>query len=300
MSGFSQINLGKLPAPSVVKTVDYEVLLAEMKARVIELLPEMAMALELESEPVVKILQACAYFRALDRIEFNDGAHACMLALSTDSNLDGLGALWGVERLVVQEADDTPVPPVPEILESDEAFRARIQLSLEGHTTAGPSGAYVYWALTASGEVKDASVNSPAPGEVLVTVLSHDADGTPSAALLSAVETQLNDEDVRPLTDLISIQAAQILPYTIDATLDLYHGPASEAVIAAAQAAIEAFVQDHHRLGHDITISGIHAALHQQGVQNVTLVSPAADIQVASSEAAYCTGTSVILGVRDV
>jgi phage-related baseplate assembly protein len=223
-----------------------------------------------------------------------------MLALSTGTNLDGLAAFWGVERLTIQEADDTVTPPILEILESDDAFRVRVQLSLEGHSTAGPRGAYVFWALSASGEVKDASVVSPAPGEVVVTVLSHVGEGTASNTLLNTINAALNDEDVRPLTDIVTVQAAEILTFQIEAVLTLYDGPDQALVIAAAQAAIEDHVLTHHRLGHDIAISGLHAALHQAGVQNVGLIQPAAHIEVDDHQAAFCTDITLSVGGRDV
>lgn len=301
MSGFSQINLSQLPAPEVIQVPVYEDLLAEMKARAIDLMPELAPYLELESEPATKLLEVCAYFRLLDRCAFNDGARANMLALATGTDLDNLAAFWGVERLVIQEADTTVSPPIIQIKESDHELRARTQLSLEGHTTAGPRGAYIFHAMSASGQVKDAAVDSPAPGEVLVTILGREGNGEPSAELLAEVGEALNHEDVRPLTDLVTVAAAAIVNYTIEAELILYDGPDQALVLAAAQAAIEAYVSDHHRLGHDITLSGVYAALHQPGVQRVALTSPAADIVVAAGEAAFCTSTpTVTIGGRDV
>lgn len=302
MSGFTSIDLSKLPAPEVIKTVEYGVLLAEMKAEAIRLMPDLEAYLSLESEPTTQLLRVCAYYRMLDRLEFNDGARANMLALSTGTNLDGLAAFWGVERLIVQEADATVNPPIAEIKESDEAFRSRIQLSLEGHTTAGPRGSYIFWALSASGEVKDTSVESPEPGQVVVTVLSHEGDGSPSSGLLNTVNTALNAEDVRPLTDQVTVQSATIIPYEVEASLILYEGPDASAVEAAASAALETYIDTHHRLGHDITVSGLHAALHQPGVQNVRLTKPIADIVVASHEAAFCAtdALAISIGGRDV
>lgn len=302
MSGFSSIDLSKLPAPEVIRTVDYEALLAEMKAEIIRHMPGLVAYISLESEPASQLLRVCAYYRMLDRLEFNDGARACMLALSTGTDLDGLAAFWGVGRLIVQEANASVKPPIREIRESDEAFRKRIQLSLEGHSTAGPRGSYIFWALSASGDVKDASVHSPKPGEVIVTVLSHDGDGSPSNTLLNTVETALNDEDVRPLTDRVSVQATTIIPYQIEASLVLYEGPDASAVEVAARAALDAYITTHHRLGHDITLSGLHAALHQPGVQNVRITRPASDIEVGPAEAAWCPkgAIDVSMGGRDV
>ena len=301
MSGFIPIDLSKLPAPEVIKTVSFDALLAEMKAEATSQMPDLAPFLELESEPVTKLLRVCAYFRMLDRLEFNDGARANMLALATGTNLDGLAAFWGVERLVVQEADDSLSPPLRQILEADDAFRARVQQSLEGHSTAGPSGAYRFWALSASGEVKDVAISSGTPGEVLVTVLAKVDDGTPSNAVLSAVETILNDEDVRPMNDQVTVQAAQILSYTITAHLVLQPGPDASAVQGAATAAIEAYVTAQHGLGRDITLSGIYAALHQPGVANVQLSAPVADISVNADQAAFCSpAPSLTVGADNV
>jgi len=300
MSGFAQINLADLPAPAIIETPAFEDLFAEMKAKAIELEPGLADALALESEPATKMLRVGAYYRMLDRLWFNDGAKANMLALATGTDLDGLAAFWGVARLVIQAADDTLTPPAPEILESDADFRRRVQLSLEGHSTAGPRGAYIFWALSADADVKDASVDSPTPGAVVVTVLSRSGDGAPDAGLLTIVADALNDDDVRPLTDQLSVQAPTILAYQVTAELTLYHGPDGAEVLAAAQAAITTYADAMHRLDHDITLSGIYAALHQSGVQRVELTSPAADIAVAANEAAYCDAITVTIGGRDV
>lgn len=297
MSNFTSIDLSKLPAPEVIKTPEYEALLAEMKATAVEFMPELAPFLELESEPATKILRVCAYYRALDRLEFNDGARANMLALSMGADLDNLSALWGVERLIVQAADDGVDPPIREIKESDEAFRARVQLSLEGRSTAGPRGAYLFWTLSASGQIKDAHVTNDGFGQIFVTVLSHDGDGTPSDALLNTVQATLNDQDIRPLSDTVFVQAPTVLTYEVEAELTLYEGPGEAQVLEAAEDALERYIQDHHRLGHDITISGLHAALHQPGVQKVTLTKPAQDLVVAPSEVAHCASDAIAVTV---
>jgi phage-related baseplate assembly protein len=222
--------------------------------------------------------------------------------LSTGTNLDGLAAFWGVERLILQAADDTITPAISEIKEADEAFRRRIQLSLEAHTSAGSRGAYIYWALSASGDIKDVSVDSPVTGQVLVSVLTNDGSGAASNAALTAVQSALNAEDVRPLTDQVIVQSAEIIPYQIQATLTLYQGPDASTVVVAAETALGAYIDEHHRLGHDINLSGIYAALHQPGVQNVAVTSPVANIAVASHQAAFCSADAIAIeiGGRDV
>ena len=300
MSAFSAINLDKLPAPEVIARPDFEVILGELKASLIDQDPGLAPILELESEPIAKVLEAWAYREMLLRAAVDDAGRGNMLAFAAGAQLDHLAAFYSVQRQVVQAADGTVAPPIPEILEEDARFRTRVQLALEGFSTAGPRGSYVFWALSASAAVKDVAVASPAPGEVEVTILSTDGDGMAAAELLDVVSAQLNDEDVRPLTDQVAVQAATIAAYSVEATLTLYQGPDAEIVRATAEAATRTYVEQHHRLGHDITVSGLHAALHQPGVQNVDLISPAADIVVPPSHAAYCGDVTVTVGGRDV
>lgn len=283
------IDLSKLPVPKMVETLDAEVILAEMREDLIARAPELESVLDLESEVAAKILEVCAYREVLIRARINDAGRAVMLASSTGADLDNLGALLGVAR---QLAGD--------ISEFDDDYRTRIQLALEGFSTAGPVGAYVFWGLSASPDVKDVGVASPAPGQVEITVLSRIDNGIPTAELIATVDAVLNADDVRPLTDQVIVQAAAITDYTVEASLTLFGGPDSDVVIDAAKTAVDAYVEARHRLGHDITVSGLHAALHQAGVQKVALTSPAADIVIAPNAAAYCTSIVIAFGGRDV
>lgn len=299
MSVFSAINLADLPAPDVVEPLDYESILADIKADLVMRHPDLAEAISLESEPVVKLLEVVAYREIVLRQRVNDAARANMLAFSVGADLENLGALFGVARGVIQEADLSAIPPVAAILEGDTRLRTRIQLALEGFSTAGPVGAYTFWGLSASPDVKDVGVTSPAPGQVEVTVLSRVGDGAPSGALIATVASALNGDGVRPLTDQVIVKAATITAYTVEASLTLYDGPDSALVVAAANAAVATYVNDNHRLGRDITVSGLHAALHQSGVQNVALTAPAASLVIAADTAAHCTSITITFGGRD-
>lgn len=296
---YTAIQLDRLPSPDIVDQPAYEDILAALKTRLVELEPDLEPALELESEPLVKFLQGVAYREMLLRQELDDAARGNMLAFATDAQLDHLAALFGVERQVVQYADDSVSPPVEEVLEGDSRLRYRAQLALESYTTAGPEGAYVFWGLSASAAVSDIAVTqTETPGEVLVTVLSADDSGVPDAGLLALVESEL--EPRRPLTDHVIVAAASVTTYSVVAELTLYEGPDAEVVRAAAQDELEAYVAEHYALGHDIPQAGLIAALFRPGVQNVTLTQPVADLVVSSTEAAHCTGVVVTVGGRDV
>jgi phage-related baseplate assembly protein len=296
---FTAINLDRLPAPQIIEQPDFETIFAARKARMIELAPHLAPALELESEPLVKLLQEDSYRELILRAAVQDAGSGNLLAFASGAVLDHLAAFYGVKRLVVQEADASVSPPIEELLEDDARLRARVQLAPEGFTTAGSIGSYTFWALSASAEVKDVAILETATaGQVRVVVLSTEGDGVPDAALLALVDETTDPR--RPLTDEVMVEAANVQNYTVEAELILYDGPDAELVRQASVAAVQAFVDEHHRLGHDITIAGLHAALYREGVQDIHITAPAATLEIGSDTAAHCTQITVTVGGRDV
>lgn len=296
---FTAVDLSKLPFPEAVEALDYEVILSAMIADLQS--RDSAFTALVESDPAYKVLEVCAYREFLMRQRVNEAVKGVTLAYAEGSDLDQIAARYNVRRLVIVAANPNTIPPTAEVLEADDALRRRVQLSFEGFSTAGPAGAYIFHALGADARVLDAAAYGPpdAPGVVRVAVLSGEGSGAAAADLLAAVDATLSAEDVRPLTDMVSVESAQILEYEVAAVLSLYSGPDSQVVIAAAQAAMEAYAEKNHRLGRDVTLSGLYAALHQEGVQNVVLTSPPGNVVAAWNQATYCTGITITNGGVD-
>jgi phage-related baseplate assembly protein len=295
----SAIDLSQLPPPNVVEELDFETIFNAMRNQLISMDPSLADVLSLESEPLTKQLQLSAYRELLLRQRVNEAARAVMIAYARAGDLDNLGALMGVERLMVDPGDPNAVPIIPPTYESDEDYRHRIQLSLGSYSTAGPASAYIYHALSADGKVLDASATSPAPGDVLVSILSRDGDGTAPLALIDTVAAAVSAEDVRPLTDQVTVQSAGILNYAVNATLYTYPGPDSEVVMAEARKKVEDYVARMHRIGLDVNLSALNAALHVEGVQRVEIASPLANVVASNTQATYCTGITLTYGGVD-
>lgn len=222
-----------------------------------------------------------------------------MVAYSMGNDLEQLAGNCNVKRLTIVPADNDAVPPVAAVMESDEALRQRIPAAFEGLSVAGPTGAYEFHARSADGRVADASATSPAPAEVVLTVLSREGDGTAGADLLAVVEQALNSEKVRPVADRLTVRSAEIIPYSVDATIFLYPGPEAEPVMAEAKASLQKYIASQTRLGRDIRRSAIYAALHVEGVQRVELTSPQGDVVLDKTQAASCTEWSIINGGTD-
>lgn len=298
------IDLTQLPAPSVVEVLDFETILASRKQHLVSLLPEAERAavtalLELESEPATKLLEENSYQETILRNRVNDAGKAVMLAFALDGDLDQLGANVNVARLVITPANPNALPPVAAVMEDNDAYRLRIQEAPDGLSVAGPKASYEFHARSADGQVKDASATSPAPAHVTVTVLANNATGIASAELLATVARALNAEDVRPLGDRLTVQAAQVIDYQIEATLFIGVGPEVPILLAAAQANAARVSQPRRPLGHSIYRSACSAAVHVEGVRKVVLTSPAFDIELNATQAARCTGINLNVVVLD-
>lgn len=291
----SVVDLSQLPAPQVLESLDFEGVYGEELQRFRVYMGDKWDAL-LESDPITKLLELGAYRRMQNRARVNDAAKALMLAYARGADLDQLAANVNLQRLVVQAEDLNAVPPVERVLEADDALRERVQLVYEGLTTAGPRNSYILHARNASGRVADATAESPAPAEVVVTVLDLEGTGLAPPELLETVRAHLSDDDVRPVADRLTVQAAEILPYRVEAVLyKAGTGPENEAILAACKARLQAWVNPRRRLGLEVSRSGIDAQLHIDGVSRVELVGWA-DIRPTREQAAWCETIDVAWG----
>lgn len=127
--------------------------------------------------------------------------------------------------------------------EDDESYRARIRGAGDSYSTAGPEGAYIYWAKTASSAIADVAAFSPAVREVTVVPLLENGV-KPTPEILAAVKSVLNDRKVRPLTDVVTVQAPTVVDYKIEFTYYIDEADASdEAVIKkSVDDAVSAYV----------------------------------------------------------
>lgn len=294
------VDLAQLPPPQIIEVLDFEVILADVKAVMIAAFPDeqqasVAAALKLESEPLTILAQVIAYRELMLRQRINEGAAACMLSHSVSTDLDNLAGNLNTERLVRIPATETTDAE----MESDTALRLRAQSAFEGLSVAGPTGAYEYFAKSASGKVADARATSPSPAVVVVSILSTEGDGTASDELIATVNDTLSADDKRPVADRLTVQSAEIVNYEIDALLYLYPGPESEPILSAADDALRAWLAEQGKIGRDVARSAIMAALHVQGVQRVVLLNPPEDIVIDDTQAARYISHTINVGETD-
>lgn len=279
-----------LPKPKVKEELDFETALQAKKDQLKELYPQWDA--DVESDPTVKNLEVSTYVDINQRQRVNDAALAVMLPWSSDTDLENLASFFNLEREVIQEANDDVSPPVEAIYEDDESLKRRCILAWSGITTAGPRKSYIYHALSASSQIKDANAYRVSPGFVKVIVLSHEANGSASDELINTVNDYISSETVRPLCSNMEVVSAQIHSYQLSPIIDIENTAAKESILATGLANVQSYVEKQHRIGALISESALDAALHVEGVRNVDL-GDFVNYQADKNTAPFCTSIEI-------
>lgn len=163
-------------------------------------------------------------------------------------------------------------------IESDEDFTDRIYLAPSGYSVAGPKDAYKYHTKSfKDAAIGDVEVASPKPCEVDVRFLLSDG-AMPSETLCQKVLEHLNDDNIRPLTDKISVLAPTGQEFDIRFTYYINKSDIDKAV--SIQTAVAAAVQEYiswqtHTIGRDINPSVLTKMVVAAGAKRVVIESPA-------------------------
>jgi phage-related baseplate assembly protein len=286
------IDLSRLPAPQVIAPLDFETIRAALIADFQIRWPDFDTLLE--SDPAVKLLEVAAYRELNLRGAMNDAARATMLAFAGGSDLEAIGARFGVARLVIAPATET----APAVMEPDADLRRRIQLASERLPWAGmTAGGYIFRALTAAPELKDAALIKRGAGKIDVVLLGRDGDGTVDDPTVAAVYSALAEDDAAQLTDVVTVRAATIVPYSPEIRLRIRRGPDPALVRASAEAAVRAYAADRHKVGLIAYAQQLEAAASVGGVEQA--IVDIADVDPGAGGAAWLdtlTITTEIIG----
>lgn len=278
------LDLSRLPDPTLV-AVDYEASLADRMARIKAGFAAAGLDYDvekLEFDPAKVVEEADAYREMLARQAINDAGRSNMLAHARGAALDQLAANFGVVRLIVgYDAQDVA------IMESDDRLRRRAQLAPEAFSTAGAAAAYIFHALSAAPTIADASVQNPSPGRVTVSIMGSGVDPAPSQAELDKVTAHLFRDDVKPLTDVLTVRAATVIVTDLAADLVLYQGPDAATVVADARANLAAFLKANKRLGRDLRLGAWVGRLYRDTVHSVIPRAPLADVIATPGEVVW-------------
>ena len=258
------LDIATLPPPSVVEPLDFEAILAAQRTDLIARYPEAADVLDLESEPLAKLMEVFAYRELLYRARVNDAARAHLVAFATGSDLEHLGAFYNVPRI-----DG----------EADDRYRRRILLRVAALAGNGTKEHYEHVALTASQNVQDAIATQPWPGSVNVQLWL--ADHSQAEATQAQVLAALTAPAARPLGVPVSVSLAKPRHIHLTARL-LREGGAPVNLVAQVLESLPAAMAAYARLGRAVPRSWITTRLHVAGIARVTYPDDAAPPEVTT------------------
>lgn len=187
-------------------------------------------------------------------------------------------------------------------VETDEPYRERIHLAPERFSSAGPKGAYEYFALSANTGIIDTYVEGPEDrnfereGEVDLYVLMEDGE-LPEQEVLDQVKVACSNKTVRPCTDKVNVRQPKKKMFNFSATY--YIAKSKETTQGAIQLAVNQAVEDYivwqrSKMGRDIEPSELIHRIMEAGAKRV---EPAFVHQaVANNEIAWNSSKNIIYG----
>ena len=158
----------------------------------------------------------------------------------------------------------------------DDTYYALMVASEDAYSCAGARGAYEYWAKTVSTDIIDVVVNSPEAGKICIYALMN--DGTIAGSEIKAmILAACSADSVRPLTDLVTVEDAEVVSYNIELTYYLSENSTQSA--SELEEAIEDAVDNYvtwqsEKLGRDINPSKLISMIMAAGAKRVVLTSP--------------------------
>jgi phage-related baseplate assembly protein len=271
------MNLSDLATPQIIEELSLNEILEEMRDRFVELAPEFSAYLE--SDPLIKLMEVAAYRELLLRQRINQAAKANLLAFAEGTDLDNLATFYGIIR---------------NENESDEELRARTQAKIEGWSTAGSRAAYIFHALNSDSRVKEANADSPQPGLIRISILSKENNGVVSDDLFESVNNYMQRDDIRMLTDTVQVVPCNLIDIDVRAKITLMSSTPPEFLNTIKTTFRNAF-DKIAGLGVSISRSWIISNLFLDGVQDVELSSPLADVDVSETSCARLVNLELIL-----
>lgn len=157
----------------------------------------------------------------------------------------------------------------------DEYYGLMVQ-SLNKWSTAGARGGYIYYARQVSTEIADVIVKQPDAGLVYIYALMD--DGTlATEEIKREILKACSADDVRPLTDCVSVHDGEPVPYNVRFTYYTARDTAKNVsqMEKDVQAAVDSYIAwQSARFGRDINPDKLRSYLLEAGVKRIVLDEP--------------------------
>ncbi len=186
-------------------------------------------------------------------------------------------------------------------IESDEKLKERFFLAPSGYSVAGPDGAYEYWTKSYNPSIKDVRVTSPEPCVVNIRFIMNDGR-IPGDTVIQGLQEYLMNENIRPLTDQVTVEAPEIEPYNVKVLYFIKRSDTSKEMAIKTQVAqalnnYNAWQQE--KIGRDITPDVLIQYMMAAGAKRVIIEEPVYKVIQDISIAQLSEETVTYGGIED-
>lgn len=244
------------------------------------------------------------YFRTTEYAEIEPGSnYVDVKAVCTSDGIEGNDLLPGQVNVLVdplqyiQRVENVTTTTGGAATETDESLAERVYLAPSSYSVAGPSDAYTYWAKTYNTGIGSVKPTTPSPGAVDVYVIM--ADGTlPEDEMLRGLEEFLASEEIRPMTDLVTVRKPSVVAFDIGLTYYINRSDRAKAVTIqqTVQRAVAEYISwQTSEIGRDINPDELVQRIKAAGVKRIEMTSPAFTV-VSDTAVAQCASRSLAYG----
>lgn len=229
---------------------------------------------------------------------YADIACTCQTA-GTEGNGFAIGDITGLADSVayISSVSNTDESSGGTDEEEDEDFIERIYYAPSGYSTAGPMDAYISKVEEYSSAIGSVVVTSPSACAVNVYILMEDGS-LPTEAVREALREYLSADELRPLTDQVTVLSPSTVNFDIDVTyyISTSDSTQAETIQQDVEAAIEEYVEwQTGNIGIDINPSELHRAIIDAGAKRCVISSPNF-VQIGRTEVARIGTKTVVYG----
>lgn len=186
-------------------------------------------------------------------------------------------------------------------IEDDDSMKERVYIAPSSYSVAGPEDAYRYWVKTFNSGISDVLVQSDNPVDVIVEFIMSDGE-LPTTGLIQGLQLYLQNKQIRPLTDKVTVKAPDTVDYKLDVryyinTSDLKR---ADTIKANVTAAVEQFiVWQRSKIGRDINPSQLIQMMVSAGAKRVEVKLPVFQVVGAANVAKLVSQTVTYGGIED-
>lgn len=186
-------------------------------------------------------------------------------------------------------------------IEDDDSMKERVYIAPSSYSVAGPEDAYRYWVKTFNSGISDVLVQSDNPVDIIVEFIMSDGE-LPTTGLIQGLQLYLQNKQIRPLTDKVTVKAPDTVDYKLDVRYYINSSDLKRAdtIKANVTAAVEQYiVWQRSKIGRDINPSQLIQMMVSAGAKRVEVKLPVFQVVGAANVAKLVSQTVTYGGIED-